>query len=188
MYRLLRTCLLLGIAWFFLHCLWLVNEGSKHFKGNADVAIVLGNTVFANDSLAEWTQGRVEAALKLYRAGQVKKIFVSGGTGTSAFPEGDGMRDYLVCVGGVDSADVIIDNYGNNSYLTAKNFIALNEQQHFKSAVIVTSYFHINRSKYIIRKLGFSNLYGEPSEYTTIKDWFYMLREFVAYYKYMIVY
>lgn len=187
MYRFLRIGVLAGIAWFFLHCLWVVYDGLHRFTGKADVAIVLGNTVFANDSLAIWTQGRVDAALDLYRNGQVKKIFVSGGMATSMYPEGDGMRDYLVC-NGVDSNDVIADNYGDNSFLTAKNFVTLNRQQHFSSAVVVTSFFHVTRSKYILRKLGYTNVASEPSQYCTVKDWFYIARDFLAFYKYVVVY
>lgn len=187
MLRNLRMFALLFLAWFFLHCLWVVQDGLQDFTGKADIAIVLGNTVFKDGSLSPWLRGRVEEALHLYRNGQVKKIFVSGGIGTSYYPEGDGMRNYLLAQGVADK-DILVDNHGDNSYLTARNFLALNHSAHCRSAVVVTSYYHITRSKYILKKLGFSAVAGACSRYTTIHDWYGLAREFPAFYKYWLVY
>lgn len=183
----LRIVALLFLAWFFLHCLWVVKDGMHGFSGQADVAIVLGSTVFRDGSLSPWLKGRVDAALQLYRNKQVKKIFVSGGIGTSDYPEGDGMHQYLLSQGVPDSA-ILVDNYGNNSYLTAKNFLSWNHGAHNRSAVVVTSFYHVTRSKYIVKKLGFPTVGGDWSKYSALKDWFGLAREFPAFYKYWLVY
>ena len=187
MLRVVRIAFLLFLAWFFLHCLWVVKDGFSDFKGRADVAIVLGNTAFADGSLSPWLQGRVDEGLRLYRNGQVKKLFVSGGIGTSAYPEGDAMRNYLLRQG-VPDADIMVDNYGNNSYLTALNFRHLDSSAHYTSAVVVSSYYHITRSKYIVKKLGFPAVSGAYSKYLNIMDWYGLTREFPAFYKYVMVY
>ena len=187
MLKKLRIVVLFFLAWFFLHCLWVVKDGLQEFTGKADVAIVLGNTVFEDGSLSPWLKGRVDEALLLYREGQVKKIFVSGGIGTSYYPEGAGMRNYLL-VQGVPGRDILVDNYGDNSYLTAKNFLAINHTAHYTSAVVVTSYYHITRTKYIVRKLGFQAVEGAYSRFMTVNDWYGLTREFLAYYKYCLVY
>ncbi|MBO9563499.1 MAG: YdcF family protein [Niastella sp.] len=183
----LRIIILFFLAWFFLHTLWVVKDGLHDFTGKADVAIVLGNTVFADGSLSPWLRGRVDAALQLYRNKQVKKIFVSGGIGTSDYPEGDGMRNYLIAQG-VPDEDIIVDNAGDNSYLTAKNFLTLNTTTHYQSAVVVTSYYHVTRSKYIVKKLGFPAVAGDHSKFTAINDWYGLTREFPAFYKYWLRY
>jgi vancomycin permeability regulator SanA len=182
-----RFIALLFLAWFFLHSLWVVNEGLHDFTGKADVAIVLGNTVFKDGSLSPWLKGRVDQALHLYRNRQVKKIFVSGGIGTSFYPEGDGMHNYLLAQG-VPDHDILVDNYGDNSYLTAKNFLAYNQTAHYTSAVVVTSYYHITRCKYIMHKLGLPAVESDYSHYTTVYDWYGLTREFPAFYKYWLVY
>jgi len=187
MLRSLRLFALFFLAWFFLHCLWVVKDGMHGFTGQADVAIVLGSTVFSDGSLSPWMKGRVDAALQLYRNHQVKKIFVSGGIGTSDYPEGDGMHHYLLEQGVPDSA-IVVDNYGNNSYLTAKNFLSWNQTAQYQSAVVVTSFYHVTRCKYIMRKLGFPAEGGASSEYRAVKDWWGLTREFPAFYKYMLVY
>jgi vancomycin permeability regulator SanA len=188
MFNKLRIAALLFLAWFFLHCLWVVKDGLHRFTGKADVAIVLGNTVFEDGSLSPWLQGRVDEALCLYRNKQVKTIFVSGGIGTSLYPEGDGMMNYLL-LKGVARKDIVVDNFGDNSYLTARNFIDYNnEQRRYASAVMVTSYYHVTRCKYIMQKLGFLKVEGDYSRFMAANDWYGLTREFVAYYKYCLLY
>ncbi len=174
-------------AWFLVHCIWVSVEGLRSFRGKADVAVVLGNTVYERGDLSPWLKGRVDAALELYRHAQVKKIFVSGSIGDSKFPEADAMRNYLVG-NGVDSTAIIVDNLGANSYCTARNFINWNKTQPYRSAVIVTSYYHVTRCKYIFRKLGFTNVKSDHSRAYFWQDIFGMAREFPAFYKYMIIY
>ncbi|MEP6750674.1 MAG: YdcF family protein [Bacteroidota bacterium] len=173
-----------------IHIVYITIDGFRSFKGNADVAIVLGNRVLKNDSLSPWLQGRVDEALILYKAGKVKKIFVSGGISKDKdgdHPEGDAMQKYLLRHG-VPSSDVIEDNCGRNTYLTAKDFIAWNKTYHYTSAVVVSQFYHITRSKYILRKLGFKNVYSAASESHNWNDVVGTLREVPAFYKYVLVY
>lgn len=187
MLRKLRLPALLLTAWIFLHSLWVVVDGQRAFTRRADVAIVLGTTAFADGSLSPWLQGRVDEALRLYRNGQVGAIFVSGGIGTSDYPEGDAMRNYLLS-NGVPAKDIIVDNLGDNSYLTAANFMEWNRKAHCRSAVVVTSFYHITRSKFIVKRLGMPEVEGASSKYRAWKDWYSLLREFPAFYKYLLVY
>lgn len=183
----IRNIALFLLAWVFLHCLWVVHEGLRVYPGKADIAVVLGNTVFDDGSLSPWLKGRVDQALALYRNGQVKKIFVSGGIGKNGWPEGTSMRNYLIKEG-VAPGDVMADDYGDNSYLTAKHFVELNQKENYNSAVVVTSYYHITRTKYIVKKLGFQNVGGDYCRTLFWADWFGISREFAAFYKYLLVY
>jgi uncharacterized SAM-binding protein YcdF (DUF218 family) len=160
----------------------------RAFTGKADVAIVLGNAVRDDWSLSPVLQGRVDEALDLYRKGQVKKIFVSGGIGLeNKIPEGEAMKAYLVKKG-VNSEDVIIDNDGINTYYTAIDFITLNKQEKYHSAVVVSSFYHILRSKYILKKLGYKNVYSASSSTILWNDWVGLPRDCIAFYKYWLVY
>jgi uncharacterized SAM-binding protein YcdF (DUF218 family) len=185
--RKIVSVVLILLCWFFLHCLWVVQTGLQPFTGKADVAIVLGTTVFPDGSLSPWLKGRVDEALRLYRNGQVKKIFVSGGIDGDRPPEGDMMRNYLISQG-VNPSAIITDNKGNNTYLTAGDFMQLNATEQFSSAVVVSSFYHVLRCKFIIRKLGFKNIEGAGSSKYFWNDWFSLTREFLAYYEYMVKY
>jgi vancomycin permeability regulator SanA len=161
----------------------------RPFTGKADVAVVLGTTLKKNGNPSPWLRGRIVAALDLYRRRQVKKIFVSGMIETDThYPQGDVMKNYLV-QRGVNPNDVIVDNYGDNTYLTAIHFNELSNRYQFNSAVVVSSFYHISRSKYIIRKMGYKNkLYSDFSRALFWKDWQGLPRDCVAFYKYLLVY
>jgi len=173
--------------WVLLHGAYVAYDGLHDYPGKADVAIILGNAVFEDGSLSPWLKGRVDAALELYKAGRVKMIFASGGSKGSPIPEGDAMKKYLIDKG-VPSKDIIADNHGENSYLTAKDFVVLNDSLHFSSAIVVSSFYHITRCKYIIKKLGFKNVEGFASHNYFLNDAYGLLREFFALYKYMLWY
>jgi len=176
------------VAWLLIHSAYVTYDGLHDYTGNADVAIILGNAVFADSSLSLWLQGRVDAAIKLYQEGRVKKIFASGGDGKEyGVPEGNAMKKYLI-EKNIPANDIIADNKGNNSYLTAKDFIALNDSLHFSSAIVVSSFYHITRCKYIIKKLGFKNVEGFASKKYFLMDGYGLFREFFAFYKYMLFY
>ncbi len=184
-----RTALFL-LAWIIIHVIYISIDGFRDYAGSADVAIILGNHVFADGSLSPWLKGRVDKALDLYRQGRVKKIFASGGISENiagSYPEGDAMKSYLEQQG-VPPVDIIADNKGVNSYFTAKNFIEWNQSQHYRNAIIVSQFYHITRCKYIMRKLGFMNVYSAASEKYAVNDALGALREVPAFYKYMLVY
>src|SRR5450432_227108 len=84
------------IVWLLLHSAYVIYDGLHDYGGKADVAIVLGNSVYADSSLSPWLKGRVDAAVKLYKEGRIKKIFASGGKGEYGVHEGDAMKKYLV--------------------------------------------------------------------------------------------
>ena len=188
-FRFIRLVILLVITWCLLHAIFITIDGLNDSEGSGDVAIVLGNRVFADGSLASWTQGRVDKALELYREGRVRKIFVSGGMGVEDhYPEGKAMKEYLVRNGVPDSA-VVADNDGANTYFTAKDFVQWNKTNGFDTVIIVSQFFHITRSRYILRKLGYEGeIKSAASEVYKWRDVIGTAREVPAFYKYLIVY
>lgn len=175
------------LSWFSLHIIYVTWDGLSSYTGTADVAIILGNPVRPDGTLTPWLQGRVDKACALYYQGRVKKIFASGGPGEESVPEGTAMRNYLLQKKIPDS-NIIVDNLGRNTYFTAKDFIQWNDSLRYHSAIVVTSWYHITRSKYILKKLGFKNVYGVASGSFFWQDGYGVLREFVAFYKYLIFY
>lgn len=177
------------LSWILLHIAYVTYDGEHEYKGKADIAIVLGNAVYKDSSLSPVLQGRVDRALRLYKEGMVPKIMVSGGLGLEDghVPEGMAMKRYLVAHG-VPAEAIIEDNAGANTYLTAHNFIAINDSLHCKNAIVVSTFYHITRTKYIFRKLGFKDVHGASSDDFYANDLVGLLREFPAFYKYVLVY
>lgn len=177
-------------GWFFLQLAYITVDGLIPYRGHADIAIVLGNRVNADGSLSPVLQGRVDRALALYRQGRIPRIMVSGGKGdrnSHHYPEGLAMKQYLVARG-VPADRIIEDDDGWNTYLTAKDFLPVADSLHLSSAIVVSSFYHITRSKYIIRKLGFHQVYGAASQVFYWNDLVGLPRDAVAFYKYLMVY
>ena len=187
--RLVRILFGLILLWIIIHLIYVTIDGLSDYKGSADIAVVLGNRVDAESSLSPVLEGRVDKALLLYRQGRVKMIMVSGGEGKTMtnVPEGMAMKRYLIGKG-VPADKIIEDNHGENTYLTAKDYIPVRDSLHFSSLIVVSSFSHITRCKYIFRRLGVKNVHGASSDVYFAGDIVGTLREFPALYKYLLWY
>ena len=185
--RTVRIVCALGLAWFLAHELYIIWDGTRPYEGSAEVAVVLGNAVRPDTSLSPVLKGRVDKALELYRAHRVQKLFLSGGVKNSVIPEGDAMRRYLLA-NGVPSKDMIVDNAGANTFHTALDFVSWNRTEHFSSAIIVSSFYHITRCKYIFRKMGYTHFHTVASTDYFWNDLVGLAREFPAFYVYRLLY
>ncbi|TGE06060.1 YdcF family protein [Hymenobacter fodinae] len=117
---LLFGCILIG-SWFLLHCTWVAADGLTDDTQAADCLVVLGNTVNPDGTLSARLQARLDKALQLYQTGRSPWVFVSGGLGHQGYYEGTVMQQYLVAHG-VPAAAILVDNTGNNTLATARNF------------------------------------------------------------------
>ena len=182
-----RVPLLLLVAWGILHAAYVTIDGLHDFRGHADIAVVLGNRVYADGRLSPVLQGRVDRALRLYREGQVERIMVSGGRGLrdDKYPEGLAMKQYLVAHG-LPANRIIEDNDGENTYWTAKDFLPVADSLHVSSAIVVSSFYHVTRTKYIIRKLGFHHVYSVSSDVFFWNDLVGLPRDCIGFYAYVV--
>lgn len=187
--KIIRRLFGVFVLWVVIHLIYVTIDGLSDFKGSADIAVVLGNRVDADSSLSPVLEGRVDKALWLYRKGRVKWIMVSGGKGMKAgkVPEGMAMKRYLVQQG-VPADRIMEDNDGENTYLTAVDYKKVNASLHCGSVIVVSTFYHITRCKYIFRKLGIQRVYGASSDVFYANDLIGLLREFPALYKYMLIY
>ena len=158
----------------------LIDEDAK-----ADYAVVFGSKVNKDGTLSSRLAARLDRAVSLYNKDFVSVIFVSGGLGKEGYKEGSKMQEYLLKVG-VPAGDVLVDNKGNTSRLTAVNF---SKKVSPKSSVIVVSqFFHVPRCKLAMRQVGFEHVYGASCAHYELRDFISITREFIAYYKYLMVY
>lgn len=176
-------------AWIVVHVVYITVDGLWGYSGSADMAVVLGNRVDSDGSLSPVLRGRVDRALALYREGRVARIMVSGGMGLQAgrYPEGLAMKQYLV-TRGVPADRIVEDNHGENTYLTAKDLLPVADSLQVHSVIVVSSFYHITRTKYIIRRLGFRNVHGAASHAFFWNDLIGLPRDAVAFYKYLLIY
>ncbi len=173
-------------VWFLLHTTLITIDGLTEKPTEADVAVVLGNLVYADGNMSKALEQRVLCGLKLYEKGRVKKIIVSGGESKEcSCLEADRMKLYLVKNGVPDSV-VIVDNLGKNTRATATNTFKLKDSLHINSVIAVSQYYHLSRTKMLLRKRGFKNVYGACPDYFEPYDLWAVLREFVGYYSQLV--
>ena len=115
-----------------------------------EVAIVPGALVEPDGDLSAMLAARVEQASRLWHAGKVKKILVSGDHGTWKYDEPDTMRQALVR-DGVAPEDVFEDHAGFDTWATmvrARSIFGV------RDAVVVTQGFHLPRALYLADAAG----------------------------------
>lgn len=174
------------IIWFLAHILIITIDGFRDEVEVSDVGVVLGNKVELNGKPSKRLQGRLDKAVELYEKGYFNYIIVSGGTGKEGFDEAVVMKEYLTKVG-IPEDKILIDSNGYNSYMTAKNTKEIMDEMDFESVTIITQFYHISRTKLAFNKVGVENVYSAHANYLEIRDIYSIVREFFAFYKYLLL-
>lgn len=140
------------------------------------VAIVFGAAVYGNGRLSPILRDRVDTAIALYRAGQVKHIIVSGDNRAADYDEPGAMMAYAIERGVAPSA-ITADRAGHRTYDTcyrASHVFDVTE------AVLVTQAFHLPRALLTCEGLGIKAV-GAVADQRPYRDagW-YEIRETAA--------
>lgn len=179
---------LIGILflWFIIHTIIITIDGLNDELEVSDVAVVLGNKVELDGKPSARLQARLDKTLELYENNYFEYVIVSGGTGNEGFNEAWVMKDYLVKKG-IPEDKVLLDSNGYNTYMTAKNTKTIMKSMDFSSVSLITQFYHISRTKLAFNKLGVENIYSAHADYIDIRDVYSIIREFFAFYKYLIL-
>ena len=116
----------------------------------AEVAIVPGALVEPSGEMSGMLAARVEQASRLWHAGKVEEILVSGDHGAWAYDEPGTMRKALVA-DGVAPEDVFEDHAGFETWATmvrARSIFQVDD------AVVITQGFHMARALYLADAAG----------------------------------
>lgn len=114
------------------------------------VALVLGAQIYPDGTPSPYLKGRLDTAKRLYDAGKVRAILVSGDNGDDHYNEPDGMRNYLIRRG-VPATKVIADYAGFDTYdscVRAKRIFGA------KELTVVTQGYHLPRAITTCRLVG----------------------------------
>lgn len=116
----------------------------------APVALVLGAGVQPDHQPSPFLADRLELARRLYAAGKVRAILVSGDNSTTHYDEPDAMRAWLVARG-VPARLVVADYAGFDTYdscYRATRIFGVTR------AIVVTQNYHLPRAVSLCRHLG----------------------------------
>lgn len=151
---------------------------SDNFE-KADVLVVLGNEVEANGEPSARLKARLDKAIQLYSDGYSQKIIVSGGVDPRGIDETTIMKGYLE-ENGIPESAIIIDNSGNDTYLSAQNTSRLMQENGWTKVIIVTQFYHIARSRLAFEQFKVPIVYSAHADFFELRDIYSTAREVVA--------
>ncbi len=114
------------------------------------VASVFGAGIERDGRLSPILADRVEAAIRLYQAGKVRKLLMSGDNRFAWYDEPTRMYEYAVARG-VPAADIVHDFAGRRTYDTCYRAGAIFG---VREAVLVTQRYHLPRALFTCRSMG----------------------------------
>jgi len=134
----------------------LATVGARHAiaSGNfkpADAALVLGARVWADGRPSRFLRERVVVGVRLYRAGLVSHIIMSGaGEDSSGHGEPPVMRRVAESAG-VPSDAIIEDPLGVDTYSSC---IRARDEYGMRSVIVASQEFHLPRAVWLCERLG----------------------------------
>ena len=172
------------LAWFQVHSVVMVADGLRDDAGRSDVAVVFGNRVEPSGRPGRTLRARLDRAARLWRRGGARTILVSGGFGREGHEEALVMREALL-TRGVPAAAIVVDATGYDTRATALATARLARTHGWRSATVVTSYWHVPRAKLAMRRAGITEVRGVGARSRfDLRDAYSIGREFPAYYLY----
>jgi SanA protein len=134
---------------------WVQARYGRHIYGVAEVrpapvAIVFGAAVYGDGRLSPMLRDRMETAVRLYEAGKVGRLLLSGGERGPGYDEPARMRAYAL-ERGVPAQALQMDSGGRRTYDTcyrARHVFGA------EAAILVTQAFHLPRALFTCQRLG----------------------------------
>ena len=116
----------------------------------APVALVLGAKVFPDGTPSPFLTARLDLAKRLYDAGRVEVIIVSGDKNAPEFDEPAAMHDYLINAG-VPESRMVVDTEGFDTY---ESCVRARQVFNVSRLIMVTQSYHLPRAVATCRALG----------------------------------
>jgi vancomycin permeability regulator SanA len=182
----MKALLIILFLWFGIHLTFIVIDGLSDHLQPSDAGVVLGNEVLAEGLPSPRLKSRLDRAVELYRGQNIKYIIVSGGIEKKGYDEARVMQEYLIKAG-IPGNVIIPDHQGTDTMATAKNARLIMKRMNLHTVTVITQYYHITRTKLAFKKAGFGQVYAAHARIFEFRDLYSLVREFFAYYKYLLI-
>lgn len=134
----------------------IINENNNN---KYDAIIVLGASVYKNQTPSPMLKDRLDKSIELYNKGFSSKIIMSGDHSGDDYDEVTIMKNYAIGKN-IASSGIYLDHYGIETYASMYN---MKNVFNLKKVLIVTQEYHLYRAIYIARSLGLE-ADGVPAE------------------------
>ncbi len=154
----LSVLLLAGMAWgLVVYCNNMIGSYGKYCYDDVEkipprkVALLLGVAKTApNGNPNAFFRGRIEAAAKLYHAGKIVHIIISGDNSRKDYSEPQDMKEALM-EKGVPETAMTLDHAG---FRTLDSIVRCREIFDCRKITVISQRFHAERALYIADKHG----------------------------------
>lgn len=138
----------------------------KYEKSNCEkfceYVLVLGARILDEDTPCKVLENRLISAIIYLQKFENSKVIVSGGTGIDEpISEGYVMKKYLINHG-IDKHRIFVEDLSTNTFENLKNTKQILKD--VDEILIITSKYHLFRSKILARRVGFRKIYLIGSE------------------------
>ena len=116
----------------------------------APVALVLGAMVYPDGTPSPFLAARLDVAHRLYQAGKVRVVVVSGDNMAKEYNEPEAMRTYLVNAG-MPAEAIVLDYAGFDTYDSCARALRIFGVEQL---IVVTQSYHLPRAVATCRALG----------------------------------
>jgi SanA protein len=142
------------------------------------VAIIFGAGLWRDGSPTPVLKDRVETGARLYLAGKVEKLLMSGDNSQVEYNEPAAMREYALSLG-VPDKDIVLDYAGRRTY---DSCYRAKEIFRVEQAILVTQKFHLARALFLCNALGLDGVGVEANNETFLRSslLFWNIRELPA--------
>jgi vancomycin permeability regulator SanA len=137
------------------------------------LALVLGAEVYANGYPSPALVNRLDTSIRLYRAGKVKTLLMSGGHGSV---ETSAMRRFALAAG-VPDTGIQLDEGGLRTISSCQR---ARDVFHASRVTVISQAEHLTRAVYICDKLGLDAIGVVAPDFPGPALWTYRLRERAA--------
>lgn len=179
--------LVLALSFYFFNVGLILSYGFSDKLDSSDVCVVLGNQVLPDGTPSRTLKSRLDRAVEVYSLGLCKRVIVSGGIDMNGFDEALVMKQYLMEKGNIPGEKIIPDNTGTNTRNTARFCKKYFSETNTRSAMLVTSYSHIFRTRLSFAFEGLDVTgHAHGKYFFEARNFYSVFREVIGIYYYLL--
>lgn len=170
--------IILCLVMFFLILYLVLKYEKSNCEKFCEYVLVLGARILDEDTPCKVLENRLISAIIYLHKFENSKVIVSGGTGIDEpISEGYVMKKYLINHG-IDKHRIFVEDLSTNTFENLKNTKQILKD--VDEILIITSKYHLFRSKILARRVGFRKIYLIGSEVNASNRQKNIIREIFA--------
>lgn len=184
----LASLLLFILIWAVVTAASILSYMHESSPRTSDAAIVLGAAV-QGDIPSPVFRERIEQAIRLYRAGTVRNLILTGGSSQEGIPAEALVGRQYALTQGVKPEHIQVEE---KSVITQENLVyalKIGEREGYRTYTIVSDPLHMKRSMKMAAELGMDAV-PSPTQTTAYQSWStqipFLVREIIMYMGYTV--